>query len=92
LDATAETNGAMTAPAGYEDAPLPKRNGHHRGMLPSTWLQRELRLEYIGADDKANTTTGVLLDWFPAGPVLNVGGARTLVSWDRIALIELIGD
>ena len=82
---------AMTTPNGWGDKPLPKRNGP-RGMLPSTWLNRELRLEYAGADGKPNTTSGVLLDWFPAGPVLSVAGARTLVCWERVVLVELVGD
>ena len=82
---------AMTTP-GWNDKPLPKRNGHHKGMLPSTWLNRELRVEYAGADGKLNATNGTLLDWFPAGVVLNVAGARTLVCWERVAVIELVGD
>ena len=86
-----ETADAMTNPGAWDEAPPAKRNGH-KGMLPSTWLNRELKVEYAGADGKANATSGILLDWFPAGPVLNVGGARTVVCWDRIALIELAGD
>jgi hypothetical protein len=81
--------GAMTTPNGWSDKPLPKRNGA-RGLLPSTWLQRELRLDYVDADGAASTATGVLLDWFPLGPVLNVGGTRTLLSWDAIKTIELV--
>ncbi len=84
-------NGAMTTPATPGDAPLPKRNGP-RGMLPSTWLNRELRLEYLDADDKATTATAVLLDWFPFGPCLNIGGARVLVSWERLVVVELVED
>jgi hypothetical protein len=30
------------------------------------------------------------LDWCPVGPVLNVRGARTLVSCDRIGILELV--
>jgi hypothetical protein len=29
---------------------------------------------------------------YPAGPVLNVGGAKTLISWDRLVLCELVED
>jgi len=93
VEATAETNGAnyLSTPTAYEGVPLPKRNGH-RGMLPSTWLQRELRLDYVSADGAASTATGVLLDWYPMGPVLSVGGVRTLLSWDAIRVIELRED
>ena len=41
---------------------------------------------------EAVTTTGTLLDWCPAGPILLIAGARTILGWDRIALIELAGD
>jgi len=27
-----------------------------------------------------------------AGPVLNIGGAKTLLSWDRLVLCELVED
>jgi hypothetical protein len=33
-----------------------------------------------------------LLDLYPAGPVLNIGGAKTLLSWDRLVLCELVED
>ena len=38
------------------------------------------------------TTDGVLCDWCPAGPILLIAGARTVVSWERLCLIELVGD
>ena len=79
------------SPHGWDDAPRPKRNGR-RGMLPSAWLSREVRLEYLGAGGQGLSTSGTLLDWYPCGPILNVAGARTLVAWDRICLVELVGD
>jgi hypothetical protein len=33
-----------------------------------------------------------LRDLYPAGPVLNIGGAKTLLSWDRLVLCELVED
>ena len=81
----------VTTPSTSGEAPLPRRVGT-RSMLPSTWLNRTLRCEYVGADGKAATTSGVLCDWCPAGPILLVGGARTILAWDRLALIELAGD
>jgi hypothetical protein len=75
-----ETNGAMTKPSAYGEAPLPKRNGS-RGLLPSTWLDRTLRIEYLDADGKAARTSGVFCDWFAFGPVFNLsGGAKTVIS------------
>jgi hypothetical protein len=69
--------------------PLPKRAAP-RGMLPTTWLNRGLRVEYTGSDGGGRATSGLLLDWCPIGPVLNIRGARTLVSCDRIGILELV--
>jgi hypothetical protein len=88
-DPTPYTNGAITAPPGWDDAPRPKRNGT-RGLLPSTWIGRTLRVEYADAGGKAAKTDGVLLDWYPAGVVLSLSGAKTLILWERLALLELI--
>jgi hypothetical protein len=45
----------------------------------------------VSADGAASTATGVLLDWFPLGPVLSINGTRT-ISWDVIRVIELHED
>jgi hypothetical protein len=37
-------------------------------------------------------TTATLLDVFPTGAVVNVGGARTLIAWETIAVVELQND
>lgn len=81
---------SMDAPITTPDGSslLPRRNGH-RGMLPSTWLERNLRIEYTDPSGKACSTSGVLADFYPAGPVFVVGGAKTLISWDCICLLEL---
>ncbi len=67
-----------------------KRSGP-KGLLPSTWLSRALRLEYVVCGE-LRETTGTLLDVYPAGPVVNAGGARTLISWDTLAVVELVED
>jgi hypothetical protein len=85
--------------AGMMAAPVAVDNGHKvvsahsrpKGLLPSTWLGRELKIEYL-AGDAVRTTSGVLAELYPAGPILLISGARTLVSWDRIVLVELVGD
>ncbi len=84
-------NGARTTPPGWGDAPLPKRNGH-RGMVPSTWLGRSVKLEYTDAHGLGVETSGILLDWCPVGLVVSLGGAKTLLSFDRLALMELVND
>ena len=81
----------MTAPTSNGDKPLPRRVGT-RSMLPSTWISRSLRVEYTDASGKAATTEGVLLDWCPVGPILLLAGARAVLAWERIVLVELTGD
>jgi hypothetical protein len=86
-----ETTTYMAAPTTNGDAPLPRRGGP-KGMLPSTWLNRSLRVEYTDCYGTGQETSGVLLDFFPAGAVLSIKGAKTLISWDRLAVVELVED
>lgn len=86
-----EADVAMTTPGGFGDAPLPKRNGH-RGMLPSTWLNRSLRIGYIAVDGTPVETSGIYLDHCGAGPVFNFGGSRHVICWDRLVALELVND
>ena len=80
----------MTAPDRNGSPTLPRRDGP-KGLLPTTWLKRALRLEYVVCGE-LRETTGTLLDVYPAGPVLNAGGARTLIAWETVAVVELVGD
>jgi hypothetical protein len=82
---------AMTKPDSNGTPSLPKRTGP-KGLLPSTWLSRTLKLEYVDGFGAGVETSGTLLDLYPAGPILNIGGAKTLVSWDRLVLCELVED
>jgi hypothetical protein len=82
---------AMTAPTTDGQPSLPKRGGP-KGLLPSTWLERTLKLEYVDCRGMGVATSGTLLDLYPAGPVLNMGGAKTLIAWDRLVLCELVED
>jgi hypothetical protein len=82
---------AMTRPDSNGTPALPKRTGP-KGLLPSTWLERTLKLEYVDSFGVGQATSGTLLDLYPAGPILNIGGAKTLLSWDRLVLCELVED
>jgi hypothetical protein len=82
---------AMTAPTVDGQPSLPKRTGP-KGLLPSTWLERTLKLEYVDGFGVGQATSGTLLDLYPVGPVLNIGGAKTLLSWDRLVLRQLVED
>jgi hypothetical protein len=87
---TIEVLDAMARPDVNGTPALPKRTGP-KGLLPSTWQQRTLRLEYVVCGE-LRTTEATLLDVYPAGPIVNAGGARTLISWDAISVLELIND
>jgi hypothetical protein len=82
---------AMTAPTVDGQPSLPRRTSP-KGLLPSTWLERTLKIEYTDCYGTGQQTSGVLLDFYPVGPILNVAGAKTLISWDRLALCELVED
>ena len=41
---------------------------------------------------RAAATGGTLLDWCPVGLILLIGGARTILGWERICVIELQED
>jgi hypothetical protein len=82
---------AMTAPTVHGQPSLPRRGGP-KGLLPSTWLERTLRVTYVDCHGTGVQTSGALLDLYPAGPVLNVAGAKTLICWERLVLCELVED
>jgi hypothetical protein len=82
---------AMTRPDSNGTPSLPKRSAP-KGLLPSTWLERTLKLEYVDGFGAGVEASGVLLDYFPAGPILNVEGAKKLISWERIVWCELVED
>jgi hypothetical protein len=81
----------MTAPDKNGTPSLPKRSAP-RGLLPSTWLERTLRVAYVDCHGSGVETSGTLLDVYPSGPIFSLNGAKTLISWDRLALAELIED
>jgi hypothetical protein len=81
---------AMTTPGGLEDRPLPKVS--RRELLPSTWVNRTLRLSYVDASGAGVETSGTLLELCVTGPVFNLAGGKALVSWDAIRVLELVED
>jgi hypothetical protein len=82
---------AMTAPTADGQPSLPKRAGP-KGLLPSTWLERTLRVSYVDCYGSGQEASGTLVGLYPAGPILNLNGAKTLLSWDRLAVVELVED
>jgi hypothetical protein len=82
---------AMARPERNGTPPLPKRGGP-KGLLPSTWLGRSVRLEYSDCFGSGREASGVLLDVCATGPILLVAGTRTILAWDRLAMLELCED
>jgi hypothetical protein len=80
-----------TKPGANGEAPLPKRSGP-KGLLPSTWLERSVRVAYTDAYGGGAETSGVLLDVYPFGPILSLDGIKTAISWDVVRLVELVND
>jgi hypothetical protein len=60
--------------------------------LPSTWLNRTLRVQYRNAFDEGVETSGVLAGLFPFGMILNIASARTVIAWDCVRVVELVED
>jgi hypothetical protein len=81
----------MTPPDSNGTPSLPKRAGP-KGLLPSTWTNRTLKLEYVDSFGTGVETSGVLLDYFPAGPILQIDGMKTLICWERLVLAQLVED
>jgi hypothetical protein len=82
---------AMTAPDSNGTPALPKRTAP-KGLLPSTWITRNLKVEYMDGFGAGVEANGVLLDFFPAGPVLHIDGVKTLIAWERLVAVQLVED
>lgn len=81
---------ATTKPSSNGEAPLPRRGP--KGLLPSIWTGHSVRVEYMDGSGAA-TMTGAMLEYFPFGPVMRSSeGGKFALSWERISLIELVGD
>ncbi len=81
---------AMTRPAGYDETPMARVS--RRELVPSTWVNRTLRLSYVGADGIGIESSGTLLDLCVTGPIFNLSGEKTLIPWERLAALTLVND
>ena len=88
---TIEILDAMTRPDVNGTPSLPKRAAP-KGLLPSTWLERTLKVAYVDVRGAGVETSGTLLDLYPFGPVLSLEGERTALSWDSLRSVTLIND
>jgi hypothetical protein len=85
---------AMTRPDVNGTPALPKR-GAPKGLLPSTWLQRTLKVAYVDAYGGGQETSGTLLDFLPGGAGIEhqrgqdaplMGPARALRTGRRLTI------
>jgi hypothetical protein len=88
---TEETAVYMTAPDHNGRPSLPKRAGT-RTMVPLSWLDRTVKIEYAGAGGVGRETTATLIDWCPSGLLVSISGAKCLMPWERLILLELQAD
>jgi len=80
----------MPAPDVDGQASLPRRVGP-KG-LPSTRIERILRVCYVDCYGSNREASGTRLDPYPTAPILDLNGAKTLISWDRLVVCELVED
>ena len=80
-----------TAPSIDGHAPLSKRNGL-RTMIPLTWLGWEALVEYLTSDGEGVSTSATILYCHGLGIICTIAGARSIVAWDAIRIVELRGD
>jgi hypothetical protein len=59
-------------------------------VLPAAWLEGTVHVSYEDCSGVCQETSGTLLAFCPFGPVLDVGGTQTVISWYRIVLCELV--
>jgi hypothetical protein len=55
-------------------------------------LNRTLRVQYRNAFDEGVETSGILVGLSPFGMIVNIMGAKTVISWERLVLVELVED
>lgn len=67
-----------------------RENGRPKGMIPLSWINRPVRVDYVDAGGEGQSASGTLLDYYPAGPIFAINGARTLIAWERLCLLELV--
>jgi hypothetical protein len=61
-------------------------------MIPLAWLGREALVEYMTSDGKGVSISATILDWCGLGIICAIAGARSIVAWDAIRIVELKGD
>ena len=81
---------AMTRPDSNGTPSLPKRSAP-KGLLPSTWLERTLKLEYVDGFGAGVEASGVLLV-LPGRPDPECGGSQEADFMGADRLVRLVED
>ena len=56
-----------------------------RELFPASWLRHKAEITYSGG-----SASGVLLEYCSVGLIVQSDGARKLISWDVLQLVELV--
>jgi hypothetical protein len=59
-----------------------------RELFPSSWLRGNARIIYDSGSGSVDAV-GTLLEYCSTGLILQTNGCKTLVSWDRLIMVEL---
>jgi hypothetical protein len=60
-------------------------------MVPTTWVNQQVLIEYATADGSGASTSAVLLDWCGLGLIVAMNRPRAVIPWDSIRWLELRG-
>ena len=63
-----------------------------RELFPASWLRRKAAVLYDDGTPKGADVTGTLLEWCGVGLIVGTPDGKTLVSWDSIRVVELVGE
>lgn len=56
-----------------------------RELFPSAWLRHRAEITYDGG-----SLSGVLLEFCSVGLIVQANGAKNLVAWDALQVVELV--
>lgn len=79
-----------TAPFMDRHAPLLKRNDL-RTMIPLRRFVRGALVKYTTSGGKEVFTSATILDWCRLEIICAIVGARSIVAWDALRIVELRG-
>ena len=84
-----ETIDLNTAPVAItpDSKVMARRPG--RELFPASWLRRGVRLTYEVGGGKTADVRGTLLDFCGLGLLVQINGARSLLPWERVVMVEL---